>query len=88
MSTSGSTGVGTSSSFKDYEKKTNDVWDIDDELDLHDEFNSFPISLVDSEEMAKKVIKKHQEKQSASNQATNKSISNLFIKLLKLFNLN
>lgn len=69
MSTTSSTAQGTSSSFKDYQKNTNDVWDIDDELDLHDdELNSFPISLADSEEMAKKVIKKHQEKLSASQQ--------------------
>lgn len=47
LTATASSTIGTSSSFKDYEKKTNDVWDIDDEFDCqNDEFNSFPISIV------------------------------------------
>jgi hypothetical protein len=45
MSAAGSSNVGSNSSFKDYEKKTNDVWDIEDDIDNQD-FNSFPISIT------------------------------------------
>lgn len=45
MSAAGSSNVDSNSSFKDYEKKTNDVWDIEDDIDNQD-FNSFPISIT------------------------------------------
>lgn len=66
-SSSSSVSTGQTSSFKDYEKKTFDVWDIDDEsIEYNSIMNPNLISITDSEEMAKKVIKNHQENQEKS----------------------
>lgn len=51
------------SSFKDYEKKTFDVWDIDHDVSEYSQTDSHLISIQESEEMAKKIIKDHQENQ-------------------------
>ncbi len=58
--------------FKAFEKQTIDDWDIDNEDDGGDgggykAYNNlnefyFPISVTDSEEMAKRIIRNHQEK--------------------------
>lgn len=74
-------------SFRDFEKKTNDVWDLDDDDGLNDNLDfSFPISITDSEEVAKKIIKNHKENHeklimtrkisAASLQSPNKLLSN------------
>lgn len=53
--------------FKDFEKKTIDAWDIDEDdcfnYRLNNSNEPFPISIADSEEVAKKVIKDHKENQ-------------------------
>lgn len=58
-------GVGGHKSFKDYEKKTCDVWDVDDDLTDYNQQLDSPnlISITDSEEMARRVIKNHQDNQ-------------------------
>lgn len=48
--------------FRDYEKKTIDAWDID-ENECFNLADQFPISNIDSVEVAKKVIKDHKETQ-------------------------
>jgi hypothetical protein len=54
--------VATSRSFKDFEKKTLDVWDIDEDDLIENSIDySLPISISDSEEVAKKVIQNHKE---------------------------
>jgi hypothetical protein len=71
----------TGNTFKDFEKKTFDAWDIDEESSTYNlnSLNlkySIPIpSLLDSEEMAKNVIKNHKESQNQKKLSeTNKSI--------------
>jgi hypothetical protein len=77
--TTSSSHQATANSFLDFEKKTFDVWDLDDDYDVDNEF-TFPISITDSEEVAKKIIKNHKESQEKSQQEINKqsSSSNLF----------
>ena len=54
--------------FRDYEKKTIDAWDIDeDESFSYNLAEPFPISIADSEEVAKKIIKNHKETQEKLN---------------------
>ncbi|RMZ94923.1 TBC1 domain family member 22B [Brachionus plicatilis] len=48
--------------FRDYEKKTIDAWDID-ENECFNLTDPFQISITDSEEVAKKIIKNHKETQ-------------------------
>jgi len=78
----GSSGV--PSSYRDYEKKTYDAWDIDDGDDedglsgagngrMFDYYHHtaasahhLPISLADSDAVAKQIIRSHQEKQKSS----------------------
>lgn len=48
--------------FRDYEKKTIDAWDID-ENECFGLVDQFPISKIDSVEVAKKIIKDHKETQ-------------------------
>ncbi len=56
------------SSFKDFEKKTLDVWDIDDDISEQNYFfDNHTISIPDSEEMARRIIKNHQESQEKLN---------------------
>ena len=75
---SGATSASHASSFKDYEKKTFDVWDIDDDLIEYNQLvDPHLISIEDSEEMAKKVIKNHQEKQQLRETPTKSQASNL-----------
>lgn len=63
-----STGANVGNAFKDFEKKTIDAWDIDD-VDSDGSFlnENFHISLADSEEVAKKIIKNHRDQQQISN---------------------
>ncbi|CAF0751017.1 unnamed protein product [Brachionus calyciflorus] len=49
--------------FRDFEKKTIDAWDIDEDDFNFNPAEPFPISIVDSEEVAKKIIKTHKENQ-------------------------
>lgn len=50
--------------FRDFEKKTIDAWDIDDDESYsYNLADPFPISIADSEEVAKKIIKNHKETQ-------------------------
>jgi hypothetical protein len=81
FTSSGSANVGNA--FKDFEKKTIDAWDIDDNdadpsssraKTTHlDEY--FPISIADSEQVAKMIIKNHQDKQQSTPSAGNKTSS-------------
>lgn len=76
---------GLPSSYRDYEKKTYDAWDIDDGDDedglsaagngrMFDYYHNtaasaahhLPISLADSDAVAKQIIRSHQEKQKSS----------------------
>lgn len=59
------------SSFKDYENKTNDAWDIEEDVNWYSQLNEpHLISITDSEKMAKMVIQKHQATQEKLNTST------------------
>lgn len=78
MSSSQSNHQGGSNStnfFKNFEKQTSDAWEFDeDDEDLEPDVDySFPISIPESEEVIKKVIKNHQETTQNNNKAAQAS---------------